>query len=133
MLARYSLVRPGQRVTDLPARLPAATVEAFKSRRILPPRPYRQRGYRLLWDSPAPTLTAHCADELIHPEACRRLTVRECARLQGLPDRYEFRGPLNRPHNSEVQDIYAMVGDCVPPPVAWAWGETIKEMIHAEI
>jgi DNA (cytosine-5)-methyltransferase 1 len=132
MLARYSLVRPGKRVADLLESLPLATVEAFKSRRILPPQPYRQRGYRLHLDHPAPTLTAHCADELIHPEACRRLTVRECSRLQGIPDWYEFFGPLNRPHNSEPQDIYAMIGECVCPPVARAWGEAIKEMICEE-
>ena len=130
MIARYSLVRPGQRVADLHRRLPASTVRAFKSRRILPPRPFGQRGYRLRRDAPAPTLTAHCADELIHPEACRRLTVRECARLQGLPDHYEFRGPLNRPHNSGTQDLYAMLGDCVPPPVARAWGEAIREVLR---
>jgi DNA (cytosine-5)-methyltransferase 1 len=130
MLARYTLVRPGRRVADLPDSLQPATAEAFRRRRILPRRPFRQRGYRLVWDRPAPTLTGHCADELIHPEANRPLTVRECARLQGFGDGHDFRAPLTRPHNSESQDAYALVGDSVCPTVAMAWGEVIKELIH---
>jgi DNA (cytosine-5)-methyltransferase 1 len=45
------------------------------------------------------------------PEYVRRLTVRECARIQGFPDDFEFIGPKNAQ--------YKMIGNSVPPPLAY--------------
>jgi len=129
MVARYSMIRPGRRAADLHESLSPAVVEAFQRTRVLPKTPFNQRGYRLRWDRPAPTLTTHVLDEFIHPASHRPLTVRECARLQGFKDEYEFRGPLSRPHNSDGQDAYAQVGDSVSPPVARAWAEVLKEIL----
>jgi DNA (cytosine-5)-methyltransferase 1 len=42
----------------------------------------------------------------------RRLTVRECARLQGFPDRIRFCGVVS------MTDAYKLIGNAVPPPVA---------------
>jgi len=129
MVARYSLIRPGRRAADLHESLPPAVVEAFQRTRVLPEKPFNQRGYRLRWDGPAPTMTTHVAEEWVHPVRHRPLTIRECARIQGFRDEYEFRGPLSRPHNSDGQDLYAQIGDSVCPPVARAWAEVLKEIL----
>jgi DNA (cytosine-5)-methyltransferase 1 len=45
------------------------------------------------------------------PDYVRRLTVRECARIQGFPDDFEFVGPKNAQ--------YAMIGNSVAPRLAY--------------
>jgi DNA (cytosine-5)-methyltransferase 1 len=129
MLARYSLIRPGRRVVGLHDSLPGDVVEVFKRRGILPRKRHTQRGHRLRWDRPAHTMTTHAAEEWIHPSRNRPLTVRECARIQGFPDGYEFLGPLTLPHNSGRQDVYAQLGDSVCPPVARAWAKVLQEIL----
>ena len=127
--ARYSLVRPGRRVWDLVREGDERAVAGMQAAGVLPRNPYRQRGLRLRWDTPAPTLTAHCGEELIHPAAHRNLTPRECLRIMGYPDGHQLRGPLTTPHGGGIQNVYAMVGDSVCPAVATAWGEVVKEML----
>ena len=41
----------------------------------------------------------------------RRLSVRECARLQSFPDSFEF--PVS------ASDAYKQIGNAVPPILAW--------------
>ncbi|CAK9172482.1 unnamed protein product [Ilex paraguariensis] len=52
---------------------------------------------RLWWDETVPTVLcrpdAH-SQAILHPEQDRVLTIRECARLQGFPDYYEFCGDM---------------------------------------
>lgn len=127
--ARYSLVRPGRRVWDLVREGEEEVVAALQGTRVLPRRSYRQRGLRLRWHRPAPTLTAHCGEELVHPARHRNLTPRECLRIMGYPDSHELRGPLTTPHGGGIQNVYAMVGDSVVPAIARAWGEVIKEIL----
>ena len=128
-VARYSLVRPGHRVWDLVHEGEQSAAAALQGTKVLPRRPYRQRGHRLRWDRPAPTLTAHCGEELVHPAAHRNLTPRECLRVMGYPDSHELRGPLTTPHGGGIQNVYAMVGDSVCPAVARALGEVIREVL----
>ncbi|WP_327204685.1 DNA cytosine methyltransferase [Paenibacillus terrae] len=58
------------------------------------PRPNQFRGMRRLQkDGISPTLTAHISKdgrEYLHPSKDRRLTVRECLRIMGMPDTYVF-------------------------------------------
>jgi DNA (cytosine-5)-methyltransferase 1 len=70
---------------------------------------------RLDWDAPAPTITARAnrkGSAMCHPEFTRPLSVRECARLQGFPDTWEFAGAMNQQ--------YMQIGNAVPVHLAKA-------------
>ncbi|KAL7183406.1 hypothetical protein ACSBR2_025750 [Camellia fascicularis] len=72
---------------------------------------------RLWWDETVPTLLCRPdlhSQSILHPEQDRVLTIRECARLQGFPDYYEFCG--------SVKERYCQVGNAVAVPVARALG-----------
>lgn len=52
----------------------------------------------------------------------RRLTVRECARLQGFPDDFEF-------FYTDVDYGYKMIGNAVPVDLAYIIAKRIKETL----
>lgn len=54
---------------------------------------------------------------MLHPEQNRVVSVRECARSQGFPDRFIFSG--------NILDKHRQVGNAVPPPMAKALGKQI--------
>lgn len=56
-----------------------------------------------------------------HPTQDRAISVREAARIQSFPDRYIFSGNLTQQ--------FEQVGNAVPPLMAKAIGEKIKQMI----
>lgn len=58
---------------------------------------------------PAPTAVSEVANvqPFVHAEKFRRMTVRECARVQSFPDWYEFAG--------NQADGYRQIGNAVPP------------------
>lgn len=77
---------------------------------------------RLSWDEPAPTIVGKpnrksCA--LCHPDQTRPLTVRECARVQGFPDDWQFAGGMHRQ--------YLQVGNAVPVGLGEAVGLAILQ------
>jgi DNA (cytosine-5)-methyltransferase 1 len=75
---------------------------------------------RLAWDAPSPTITGRAnrkGSALCHPEAVRPLSVRECARLQGFPDAWDFLGSMNRQ--------YLQVGNAVPTQLGAAIGQAL--------
>lgn len=94
------------------------------------------------WDEPAFTVQASGRQCQLHPQApkmekiglnkCqfvkekenlyRRLTVRECARVQGFPDDFEF-------IYTDIDDGYKMVGNAVPVELAKIVAEAIKKCI----
>jgi len=59
-------------------------------------------------------------DKYIFPKNSyqRRLSVRECARIQSFPDHFEFMGPLAAQ--------YAQIGNAVPPKLARIFAETFE-------
>ncbi len=75
---------------------------------------------RLEWDSPTPTIVAkpnRKSSAICHPDETRPLSVRECARLQGFPDSWEFTGSMHRQ--------YSQIGNAVPLQLGRILGEAI--------
>ena len=67
---------------------------------------------QLDWDKPSPTITgrgSRTGGAVIHPHPNRhrRLSVRECARIQSFPDNFIFKGSNGA--------CYAQIGNAVPP------------------
>ncbi|XP_046854910.1 DNA (cytosine-5)-methyltransferase 1-like [Xenia sp. Carnegie-2017] len=58
---------------------------------------------------------------VLHPCQHRVVSVRECARSQGFPDTYCFKG--------DVLDKHRQIGNAVPPPMAKAIGLEIKKCL----
>ena len=81
---------------------------------------------RLWWDRPSPTIKRECAHvgngRYTHPEHNRLLTVREMATLQGFPFTYKF------PSRS-IANRYRVIGDAVPPVIAWQIRACVDWMI----
>ena len=71
---------------------------------------------RMLWDEPANTLRCcfynPSKGRYLHPEENRVLTLREGARLQGVPDEWQFEGPRTV--------VCRQIGNGVPIPLAAA-------------
>jgi len=99
---------------------------------------YMSRNRVRSWDELSFTIPASASNVPIHPQApkmireshnkwhfvpgkeylYRRLSVRECARIQSFPDSYSF-------HYSDVRDGYKMVGNAIPPRLAKVIGLSI--------
>ncbi len=79
---------------------------------------------RLSYDLPSPTLVTmpnHASTALCHPEAVRSLTLREYARIQEFPDRWEFCGT--------PAEQYAQAGNAVPVRLGVVAGKVLaREM-----
>lgn len=94
------------------------------------------------WDEPAFTVQASGRQCQLHPQApkmqfveknrrrfvpgyenlYRRLTVRECARVQGFPDDFEF-------IYTDVDCGYKMIGNAVPVNLAYIIAKSIKSLL----
>ncbi|XP_073041040.1 DNA (cytosine-5)-methyltransferase 1B-like isoform X1 [Primulina eburnea] len=82
---------------------------------------------RLDWDGNFPTSITDPqpmgkVGMCFHPEQDRIVTVRECSRSQGFPDKYKFSGAVLHKHRQ--------IGNAVPPPLAYALGRKLKEAIE---
>lgn len=111
----FSIMKPGDRYTDLPAELRRYRDDIFTD-----------KYHRMLWDEPAWTVTAHLAKDgykYIHPGQSRTISVREAARLQSFPDRFRFAGA--RTHR------FAQIGNAVPPKLAEALGRQLRAALQA--
>lgn len=74
---------------------------------------------------PAPTIRAeHHGNIEFHYNNKRRLTVRECARIQTFPDNFVFKG--------SGSSAYVQVGNAVPPVLGWHIAKSVKNFIENE-
>jgi len=92
----------------------------------------KKRGVTLLnAEGLSPTVTSH-PDDFVHYCEPRILTVRELARLQSFPDKYEFKGKYTTGGKLRKTDVprYTQVGNAVPPLFAEQVGEIIGGLIN---
>ena len=73
---------------------------------------------KLDWDKVAPTITGSVIN--VHPSEKRRLTIRECARIQTFPDNFMFEGSLT--------SKYKQIGNAVPPKLSIILANLILKM-----
>lgn len=80
---------------------------------------------RIAWDEPSLTLTCSPAQkqtERCHPDETRPFTVREYARIQTFPDKWEFEG--------SVSQQYKQIGNAVPVNLAKEIGYSIVKFLN---
>ena len=83
---------------------------------------------RVSRDKPANTLRG--GEIFYHPLEDRYLTPREYMRIHGFPDSYVLKGPIRgRTGTVKNLDQHRQVGNSVPPPLAKAVAEKVKETI----
>jgi len=59
----------------------------------------------------------------------RRLTVRECARIQTFPDKYEFiREGVKSSEKVSASDAYRLIGNAVPPLLAYHLARRLQDL-----
>ncbi len=78
---------------------------------------------------PSHTLTT-LPDDIIHYSEARILTVREYARLQSIPDWFQFRGSYTTGGERRVRECprYTQAGNAVPPFVAEVIGQLFADL-----
>ena len=120
---RFRLLQQGQTMRDLPTGLQHHSYSRRANRRVADGMPTERRGgapagiRRLRADEPSKAITSAAPREFLHPLEDRCLTLRECARLQGFPDSFEFVG--NR------SDQATLIGNAIPPSFGVVLGEWI--------
>jgi DNA (cytosine-5)-methyltransferase 1 len=101
---------------DLPKALWHESYRRRAYRRVMDGTPTERRGgapagvRRLVPDEPCKAITGGALSEFLHPTEDRNLTLRECARIQTLPDNFCFRGTC--------AEQAQLIGNAVPPLLA---------------
>ena len=122
---RFQLLLQGQTMRDLPRDLQHHSYTRRANRRVADGMPTERRGgapaglRRLRADEPSKAITSAATREFLHPLEDRCLTLRECARLQGFPDSFEFVG--NRSEQA------TLVGNAIPPNFGEVFGKWIAD------
>ena len=124
--AQLELLGPGQTMKDLPPELWHDSFKRRANRRVADGTPTEKRGgapsgiKRLHGNLQSLTITGAASREFIHPWEHRPLTIRECARIQTFPDRYQWEG------NSA--SIIQQIGNAVPPTAASVLASHIQDL-----
>jgi DNA (cytosine-5)-methyltransferase 1 len=122
MIERVKCVPEGGNWRDIPFELlPAGMKRAH-------PSDHTKRYGRLSRKGLASTLLTKCDPHwgaYIHPTQRRTISVREAARLQGFPDRFQFAGESTTSH-------FEQIGNAVPIQVARSIAGTILKQVQAQ-
>jgi DNA (cytosine-5)-methyltransferase 1 len=115
-LARIRALKPGQDWRDLPVELlPGSMQRALR-------KDHTRRYRRMTWDGVPRAVITRFRDpksgEYTHPDQDRTITIREAARIQGLPDWFALSGPNT--------SKYMQVGNAVPVPLAQALAAEVR-------
>jgi len=122
---RIQALLPGQTMKDLPDDLQHDSFKRRAFRRVKDGTPTDKRGgapsglKRLIAGEPSLTITSASTREFVHPTKDRCLTMRECARLQGFPDEFEFCG--------SAADQIQQIGNAIPPMLAEVFARHIRQ------
>ena len=122
---RICELKEGQTMKDLPDELRHKSFAQRAARRVCDGMPSQKRGgapsglKRLVYDEPSLTITGSATSEFVHPSQDRMLTIRECARIQTFPDRFQFCGT----DSQQLQQI----GNAIPPVFANLMAEQIYQ------
>jgi DNA (cytosine-5)-methyltransferase 1 len=112
-IERMKAVSQGENWMSLPNHL--------KTPRMLSGNTHSSVYRRLAWDHPSITLTNVRKSQIIHPAENRILSIRECARLFGLPDSFEFKGSLS--------SMQQQISNAVPVELAKSVADVIRKAI----
>lgn len=121
-LNRMKHVPEGGNWRDIPFDLLTAGMKRAK------PTDHTKRYGRLARNGLASTLLTKCDPHwgaYVHPQQDRTISVREAARLQGFPDRFQFAGAAIGQH-------YEQVGNAVPVTVARAIGAAVSSHVDED-
>jgi DNA (cytosine-5)-methyltransferase 1 len=118
----FRLMRPGDRYRDVDPQY-----RRYEIKRVHGDEHFADRYYKLRWDEPCITITAHIAHDgyrYIYPDSDqpRTLSVREAARVQSFPDHFRFAGYRT--------SRFRQIGNAVPPLLAEAIGHAIARAIR---
>jgi len=122
---RIRLLKPGQRMRDLPEHLWHSTYRERAFRRVMDGTPTERRGgppaglRRLHGNAPSKAVTSGAISELVHSSEDRFVTLRECARLQTFPDSFLFEG--------SIAQVILQIGNAVPPLLARSIAAALKK------
>ncbi len=125
-MRRATLLRPGQRMRDLPEDLWHKSYRRRAYRRVMDGTPSERRGgapsgvRRLKADEPSKAITGGALRDFLHSTEDRALTIRECAVLQTFPITFQFSG-------SQAERIL-LIGNAVPPVLA----ESVATSLRAD-
>lgn len=78
--------------------------------------------WRLEWDKPSKTLTKSGQSNILHPSEDRVLGTHEMARIQSIPDEYDW-------GDSTPAEVQARIGNSVPPLLMRAVATTLRDTL----
>jgi DNA (cytosine-5)-methyltransferase 1 len=90
---------------------------------------FSQNNLRLHADKPAPTVAASFQSNFIHPFLNRNFTAREGARFQSFTDDFIFEGMRTKMSWEVGLSQYQQIGNAVPPLMAKAIADKIKDIL----
>lgn len=129
LIERFEAIKPGQNLLDVWETHGAVKRGAPDKKSDIK---FGQNNQRLYGDKPAPTIAASFQSNFIHPHLNRNFTAREGARLQSFPDDFIFEGMRTKMSWEKGLSQYQQIGNAVPPLMAKAIGETVKEILKKQ-